>query len=53
MIQDQSKSKHLFARLGVLSSITLDHNKEWQCSDHWKAGEGYPWDRSIQVEIVD
>ena len=21
-----------------------DHNKEWVCSDHWKAGEGYLWD---------
>jgi hypothetical protein len=21
-----------------------DENKEWQCSDHWSAGEGYLWD---------
>ena len=21
-----------------------DHNKEWQCSDHWHAGQGYLWD---------
>lgn len=21
-----------------------DHNKEWQCSDHWNAGEGFLWD---------
>jgi len=21
-----------------------DHNKKWQCSDHWIAGEGYLWD---------
>ena len=21
-----------------------DQDKEWQCSDHWKAGEGFLWD---------
>ena len=23
-----------------------DHNKEWQCSDHWSAGDGFLWDNS-------
>ena len=26
-----------------------DHNKEWQCSDHWKAGEGYLWDSDLSL----
>ena len=21
-----------------------DHNKNWQCSDHWKKGQGFLWD---------
>jgi hypothetical protein len=23
-----------------------DHNHEWQCSDHWSAGDGFLWDSS-------
>ena len=42
MIQDPKLEQTFICKTGSRSLIHLD--KEWQCSDHWKAGEGYPWD---------